>query len=171
LKIGGDGLMILYLDTSALVKLYFWEPFSDEILSKWQCAAQIVASSVAYAETMASIYRKNREGDLEDSLIREVVDSFHRDWSSLIRVEVTDELNVYIDRAIKRYPLRGFDLVHLASAMVIRERLPEDFVFACFDDRLARAAQSEGFETFPPADATDREQGNQSAAQPDREKA
>jgi len=29
----------------------------------------------------------------------------------------------------------------------------------------------EGFETFPPADATDREQENQSAAQPDREKA
>jgi predicted nucleic acid-binding protein len=163
--------MILYLDTSALVKLYFREPFSDEILLKWQTAAQIITSSVAYAETMASIYRKNREGDLTNSLIRELVDSFRRDWNSLIRVEVTDELNVYIDRAVKRYPLRGFDLVHLASAMVIHEKLPEDFVFACFDERLARAAQSEGFETFPPADATDREQENQSAAEPDREKA
>jgi hypothetical protein len=55
--------------------------------------------------------------------------------------------------------------------MVIHEKLPEDFVFACFDERLARAALSEGFETFPPADATDREQENQSAAEPDREKA
>ena len=62
-------------------------------------------------------------------------------------------------------------LVHLASAMVIRERLPEDFVFACFDDRLARAAQSEGFETFPPEVATVRQQENQSVAQPDHEKA
>lgn len=163
--------MILYLDTSALVKLYFSEPFSDDILLKWQSAAQIVASSVTYAETMASIYRKNREGDLEESLVREVVDSFHRDWSSLIRVEVTDELNIYIDRAVNRYPLRGFDLVHLASAMVIRERVPEDFVFACFDDRLARAAQSEGFETFPPEVATVRQQGDQPVAQPDHERA
>jgi uncharacterized protein len=161
--------MILYLDTSALVKLYFREPFSDDILLKWQSAAQIVASSVAYAETMASIYRKNREGDLEGSLLREVVASFHRDWGSLIRVEVSDELNAYIARAVKRYPLRGFDLVHLASAMVIRERLPEDFVFACFDDRLARAAQSEGFETFPPAEATVRQQENQCVTQADHE--
>jgi prevent-host-death family protein len=38
-------------------------------------------------------------------------------------------------------------------------------------DKSIRAAQSEGFETFPPADTTDREQENQSAAQPDHEKA
>jgi hypothetical protein len=55
--------------------------------------------------------------------------------------------------------------------MVIRERLPEDFVFACFDDRLARAAQSEGFETFPAAEAMVRQQENQSVAQPDHEEA
>lgn len=32
---------------------------------------------------------------------------------------------------------------------IIHERLPEDFVFACFDDRLTGAAQLEGLETFP----------------------
>jgi uncharacterized protein len=149
--------MILYLDTSALVKLYFQEAFSDDILLKWRSAEHIVTSSVAYAETSAAIYRKNREGNLEYSLMREVVSSFHQDWSSLIRVEVTDELNAYINRAVERYPLRGFDLVHLASAMVIRERLPQDFVFACFDERLARAARSEGCEIFPPAEAADRD--------------
>ena len=141
--------MILYLDTSALVKRYFREPFSEDILSRWQAAAQIVTSSVAYAEATASIYRKKREGTLKDRFIQEVLDSFHRDWKSFIRVEVTDELNGYIDRAVEGYPLRGFDAIHLASAMVIHERLPEDFVFACFDDRLSRAARSEGLETFP----------------------
>lgn len=141
--------MILYLDTSALVKRYFREPFSDEIISKWQSAEQVVTSSVAYAEAKASIYRKRREEALERKSIQTVLDAFHRDWKSFIRVEVTDELNGYIDRAVEEYPLRGFDAIHLASAMVIHERLPEDFLFACFDDRLARAARSEGLETFP----------------------
>jgi hypothetical protein len=36
------------------------------------------------------------------------------------------------------------------SEMVIQERFPEDFIFACFDDSLVRAAKSEGLETFPP---------------------
>jgi len=142
--------MIMYLDTSALVKRYFQEPYSDDVLSGWKSATQIVTSSVAYAETMASMYRKKLESDLADTLIRKIVDTFHQDWESFIRVEVNDKLNGYIDRIVERYPLRGFDTIHLASAMVIHERLPEDFVFACFDNKLARAAQSEGLETFPP---------------------
>ena len=142
--------MILYLDTSAMVKRYFREPFSDDVLSRWKLATQIVTSSVAYAETMASMYRKKRESDLTDTLIRKIADQFHQDWESVIRVEVNDQLNGYINRVIERYPLRGFDAIHLASAIVIHERLPEDFVFTCFDHRLARAAQSEGLEIFPP---------------------
>jgi len=47
--------MILYLDTSALVKKYFKETGSDEVISKWQEATGIITSSVAYAESLASI--------------------------------------------------------------------------------------------------------------------
>jgi predicted nucleic acid-binding protein len=34
--------MILYLDTSALVKRYFLEPYSEEVISKWRAATEIV---------------------------------------------------------------------------------------------------------------------------------
>ena len=143
--------MILYLDTSALVKRYFKESYSDDVISRWKSAAQIVTSFVAYAETLASIYRKKREADLEDALIRKIVGSFKKDWESFIRVEVNDALKSYMDRVVERYPLRGFDAIHLASAIVIHERFPEDLLFACFDDELVRTAESEGLETFPPA--------------------
>jgi hypothetical protein len=33
--------------------------------------------------------------------------------------------------------------------VTIREIVPENFLFACFDDRLTRAARSEGLQTFP----------------------
>lgn len=142
--------MILYLDTSALVKRYFLEPYSDDVISMWKSATQIITSFVAYAETMASIYRKKREAGLADKLIRKITESFHRDWESFIHVEVNDALNRYIDQVVKRHPLRGFDAIQLASAMVIHERFPEDLIFACFDDRLVHAAGSEGIEIFPP---------------------
>lgn len=142
--------MILYLDTSALVKRYFQEPFTDDVLLRWKSATQIATSFVAYAETMASMYRKKKNSNLTDTFIKEITETFHKDWESFIRVEVNDKLNEYINRVIEKYPLRGFDTIHLASAIAIHEKLPEDFVFACFDDALVRAAQSEGFETFPP---------------------
>ena len=141
--------MILYLDTSALVKRYFKEPYSDEILSKWMEASEIITSSVAYAETLASFYRKKRETGLKDSLIRKIAELFRVDWNSFIRVEVRDELNEYIDRAIVKHPLRGFDAIHLASAMIMHERLGREFIFACFDNSLVKAAKTEGIKTFP----------------------
>ena len=121
--------MILYLDTSALVKRYFREPYSDDIISSWQEAAEIVTSSVAYAETMASFYRKKREAGLSDRAIKNVVNSFHMDWKSFIRVEVTDDLNEYINKVVMRNPLRGFDAIHLASCILVNEHPLEDVLF------------------------------------------
>jgi hypothetical protein len=65
-------------------------------------------------------------------------------------VEVNDELNQYIDMVVGKHPLRGFDAIHLASAMIIHEKLPEDFLFVCFDHRLTHAAHEEGLKAFPP---------------------
>ena len=141
--------MILYLDTSALVKRYFKEKNSDELIARWRQAAEIFTSSVAYAETTASFYRKKREAALKEEVVQKVLDTFRRDWKSFFRVEISDELNKIIDRLVGIYPLRGFDAIHLASAILINKNLSEDFLFACFDERLAQAAREEGLEIFP----------------------
>jgi len=141
--------MILYMDTSALLKKYFKEPGSAEVISKWKEADGIVISSVAYAETVASIHRKKREVNSRAERFRRVLNSFQKDWKSFIRVEVNDNLNEVIDKIIAKHPLRGFDAIHLASALIAYERLSEDFLFACFDRKLIHAAHMEGLETLP----------------------
>lgn len=58
--------MILYLDTSALIKRYFREPFSGAVLSKWTDAEAIVTFAVTYAETMACFDdRLNRAAQMD----------------------------------------------------------------------------------------------------------
>jgi predicted nucleic acid-binding protein len=115
--------MILYLDTSALLKKYFKEPGSIEVISRWKEAKGIVTSSVAYAETMASFYRKKREVNIRGKVFGKILNSFQRDWTSFIRVEVTDDLNESIDEIVGRYSLRGFDSIHLASALIVQEKV------------------------------------------------
>ena len=141
--------MILYLDTSALLKKYFKEFASSDVISVWKKAVAITTSSVAYAETMASIYRKKRDVDIDEPLFNSILNAFHRDWHSFICVEVNNNLNESIDKIVAVYPLRGFDAIHLASAIIINQTVSEDFVFACFDYRLLNAAISEGLNTFP----------------------
>ncbi|MBC2712036.1 MAG: type II toxin-antitoxin system VapC family toxin, partial [Desulfosarcina sp.] len=93
--------MILYLDTSALVKRYFKEPYTEDVVTRWQKAREIVTSSVAYAEAMAAFYRKKREVAFEDELMEQIVSDLRADWHSFIRIQVNDELNEYIDKAIE----------------------------------------------------------------------
>ena len=82
--------MILYLDTSALLKKYFKEYASTDVISMWKEAMAIATSSVAYAETMASLYRKKREVTMDESVFSSILNSFHRDWQSFISVEVNN---------------------------------------------------------------------------------
>ena len=75
--------------------------------------------------------------------------ALQRDWRSFIRVEVSDDLNETIDKIVGDYPLRGFDAIHLASALIIYEGISEDFLFACYDKKLILAAQKTGLQTLP----------------------
>ena len=141
--------MILYLDTSALVKKYFKEEGSSEVISVWKGSTGIVTSAVAYAELTAAVYRKASETTIKKTLLKSVLNTFQADWLSFIIVEVDNRLNETIHKVISNYGLRGFDAIHLSSAITIKTAIRDNFLFACFDERLRRAAQSEGIETLP----------------------
>ena len=78
------------------------ESHSREVIALWRQADEIITSSVAYAETVASIFRKIRESGFEDSRAEKILTSFQRDWTSFVRVEVTDDLNPAIDKIIRK---------------------------------------------------------------------
>ena len=109
--------MILYLDTSALVKRYFAESFSQQVIDKWNESEVIVTSSVAYAETMSTIYRKQKDENLDDEVDEDIVGLFQTDWKSFIRVDVADHLNALIDRLVHSVGLCGNATVHRASSL------------------------------------------------------
>jgi predicted nucleic acid-binding protein len=141
--------MILYLDTSALVKKYFEEKHSAAVISAWKSSLAIAVSAVAYAELLAAVYRKASEARLNKELVKGVVSGFQEDWSSFIIVEVDNRLNETIHKAIVRHALRGFDAIHLASALAIASAVPDEFLFACYDERLSQAAKAESLKTLP----------------------
>jgi hypothetical protein len=51
-------------------------------------------------------------------------------------------------KVIARHSLRGFDAIHLASAMAIRSAVTDEFYFGCYDERLNQAARAEGLQTL-----------------------
>jgi len=134
--------VILYLDTSALVKLYVEETGTTEV-AVWVEQASIVATArIAYAEARAAFARHRREGGLTAALLRRVVAHLDADWGRYAVVEISDALVRNAGRLAERHGLRGFDAIHLAAATDLRD--PDDgLAFGCFDGELNRAARRE----------------------------
>lgn len=136
--------MILYLDTSALVKLYIEEPGSKEVRKQVEVARIVSTSRVAYVEARAGLARKLREGELTPEEHRRVVEDLERDWENYLIVEVSEGVARLGGKLVDRHPLRGLDAIHLASGLLLKNRTRLDVSFSCFDDRLKSAAQAEG---------------------------
>jgi len=136
--------VILYCDTSALIKRYVEEQGTDAMDSLWLASLRIATSVVAFAETAATFSRKLREGILTEKEYAVALKTFKADFDSFILVTVTPSLNEEIERLVREYPLRGFDAIHLSSALMIKTSGNVPVQFACFDRPLNEAALKEG---------------------------
>ncbi len=136
--------MILYCDTSALVKRYIIEQGTETVDKFWERASYIATSTVAYAEAIAAFGRKKREGLLSEIEYKLIVKHITEDYRQFILVPVSTQLNSIIRRLIERHPLRGFDAIHLASAILLFTSGINDLIFSCFDRQLSEAALIEG---------------------------
>lgn len=139
--------MILYLDTSALVKLYVVEEGREAVERAVEEAGRIATSAVAYAEARAALARKLREDVLSEEEHREAVEALDEDWRVIEALSVTENVARFAGDLAERHALRGFDAVHLASALLVREAAAsreqgdgEDVLFLGFDMDLMGAA-------------------------------
>lgn len=136
--------MNLYLDTSSLFKLYVEEPGSEAVRALSSAADTLSVSIIAYAEFRGSLARAYRSGRLDPEDYRVTVELFQRDWPDYAVREVTDPLAFLAGELAARHFLRGFDAIHLASAVALQEELGEPVTFSASDGRLMSAAAAEG---------------------------
>lgn len=135
---------MIYLDTSALIKRFVEEKGSALVQSMVQSGEAVATAKIAYAEVFAGLTRKMREGNLAEVQYDLACRQFETDWHAYIRVELNDDLLFLARDLIRRHGLRGFDAVHLASALVLTGAIDEEVSFAAADRRLLRAAAAEG---------------------------
>lgn len=146
-----------YLDTSALIKHYVAETGSawldatvfqaDDVL--------ILTSSVTMVEVWSALARRRREASISAQHHADALDAFRED--SLTRYLFVEFEPAVIEAAgqlLERHPLRAYDSVQLASALVAAQTLAEAAlpqpIFLSADDSLLVFAQSEGLLTDNP---------------------
>ena len=145
--------MIIYLDTSALVKRYVSELGSPEVSSAIQSASVIGSGLIARAEMVAALAKLRRMGVLSSEDAQHYLLRFYGDWQGMVKIGLSDAVVIHAGELAWDYGLRGYDAVHLASALAWRDAMGEPVTMAAFDKRLWQAAQDAGLDVFP-ADLT-----------------
>ena len=130
---------VIYWDASSILSALFKDSHSEQALEWSQKEGVHLISALAYAEVCAVITRLKRENLLADVLIMAAFEAMERGpWR---RLNIWPEWEKIKGLSLK-WPLRGADLWHLATAKTLQKQLPELILFT-FDNRLRAAAKEE----------------------------
>lgn len=133
--------MIAYLDSSVVLRVVLGQPGS---LREWRAIEIGVASALLEVECVRTLDRlRLLEGIAEDEIARRR-ETVYRIVEALTLIEPTRPV---LARAAQPLPvvLGTLDALHLASALLWRERSDADLVMATHDTALGLAARSVGF--------------------------
>ena len=134
-------MVILYLDTSSLLKLYVEEDHSEIVRDVTHNATGLFTCRITYPEARSALARRHREGALTETAYRRIITQLDEDWEALFIIDFDERL---AGELTERHAIRGFDAVHLAAALSLVSDSPDiDVRFSTFDARLQIAATAE----------------------------
>lgn len=128
--------MIVYFDTSAMVKLFLREPGTETVRDLWEGAADRVTSVATYPEARSAIASAVRSGRIGPERGDGAVFELGVRYSTMSVVMLDELLALEAGDLAQRHALRGYDAVHLASALSVGEAL-----MVTWDAELVRASE------------------------------
>lgn len=133
--------MDVYIDSSVLLRVALGEPGD---LGSWPRIQRPTSSELVRIETLRTIDRARIQGRLDEEDVARLRADLLRtiDTFTLVALDAT-----VMTRAAEPFPtsIGTLDAIHLASALLARERIP-DLRFAAHDVELGLAARAVGFD-------------------------
>ena len=150
-------MSLYFLDSSSLVKRYVTETGSGWIRAIIDPAARnpIIIARITWVEVLSALARRQREGSITSGDVARAIQTFSYDLDIQYQVaEVSTALVKTAGELVIQHPLRAYDAVQLASALMVQSDLAHTGVtpltFLTADERLNAIAQAEGLVTDNP---------------------
>lgn len=139
-----------FWDSSALIPLLVQEAATARMTAVMRddpAAAIWWSTPVECASAIARLEREARLSREDTARATTLLATAQRGWSV---IPPTDSVRQQALRLLRLHPLRTADALQLAAALVLAEHDPRTLPFVTLDDRLAIAAEREGFEVLGP---------------------
>jgi predicted nucleic acid-binding protein len=136
----------VYFETSALVKLFLEEPVADGARDLWDEADLISVALTAYPEARSALASAQRVRRISSAELKEVRSKLRRVWTQVQVIDLDEPVAIAAGDAAEAFNLRGYDAVHLATALTLQD---ESLLIATWDSDLRAAALEVGLRIAP----------------------
>ena len=116
---------------------------ADEL---WSRSSARMASRLIYPEARAALAAAQRGGRIDERLYRSTVSDLRSACEAMVLIGVDWPLARHAGERAEDHGLRGYDAVHLATALAAGE---PDLALVTWDRELARAAVRSGIAVVP----------------------
>ena len=132
--------MIVYCDTSALVKLFVLEASSDAVRKTCKAASHVVVSHITWVEMCAAFALKQRTGQIDAETTARALTELRDEWNRYQKLGLDQDLITQAGSFAQQFGLRAYDSVQLASARALHQQLGRNMALCCFDQQINAAA-------------------------------
>jgi predicted nucleic acid-binding protein len=112
----------------------------------WEAADLKVSSQLIYPEALAALAAASRADRIDARGLRRAVTDLEAAVASIRRIGVDELLARDAGRLAQEHALRGYDTVHLATALTVED---PTLIVVTWDSELARAALEAGRAVAP----------------------
>lgn len=137
-----------YWDASALVPLVVEESATARAREWLERDPAIVTWAWTRVELVGAVERRARDGRLSRTDRRRYLDGFAELAELCDEVVDVPAVRSRAVALLARHPLRAADAAQLGAALLVSDGDPASLEFVCLDERLAEAAEREGFRTL-----------------------
>ena len=141
--------MIIYLDTSALLKQYIQEAGSEDVEKLLASSEGTGTNQLTYVEMASAISRAVRMELISADEAQLTWEDFLVDWELLVRLDTSGQITKRAATLAWEHGLRGYDAMHLASALTWQDAIDTPVTLATYDRELWSAAQKAGMDVWP----------------------
>ena len=138
--------MIIFCDTSALMKLFVTEQHSNAMQKLATESARVIVSQLTWAEMCVGLALKQRTNQVDAQIAATALAQLRAEWQRYTRLGVDEELMIESGALSLKFGLRAYDSVQLASAQRVHKQLGSNLTFCCFDRQLNAAAAALGIQ-------------------------
>jgi predicted nucleic acid-binding protein len=139
-----------FWDSSALVPLVVEERRSKACRALRRSDASVTVWAFSELEVRSALHRLVRERELDRDELKIAVRRTEAMFSRFHEVGMLDVVRDRASRLLGGHPLTAADSLQLAAALIVAGERVRQFGFVTADDRLATAAEAEGFDVFLP---------------------